>query len=125
MKRYLILGLVGLALAACSDRVESPMELVKTTTIKDTFDFCMQVNGNKAYCKCEVADLEKNFPWKDYMAAIDVVAGEENHVASVIKKHGGDRKKILAELNCDTCHLAVALGAVNIGPSPRCAELLK
>jgi hypothetical protein len=124
MKKYLVFGLVGFALAACSDRVESPMEFVKATTINDTYDFCMKANGNKAYCKCEVADLEKNFPWKDYMAAIDILAGEENHVAGVIKKHGGNRKKILAELNCDTCYFAVALGAVNISPSPKCGEIL-
>ncbi|MDR2268595.1 MAG: hypothetical protein LBD94_00235, partial [Rickettsiales bacterium] len=124
MKKILIFGFIGFMLASCGDKVESPLEFVKKTTIDDTYEFCMKVNGNKAYCDCEMADLEKNFPWSDYMAAVDILAGEENHVARVIKKHGGDRKKILAELNCDTCYFAVALGAVNVGPSPRCAEFL-
>ena len=125
MKKYAVLGFVGILLAACGERVESPMELVKTTTMKDTYDYCMKVNGNKKYCECEIEDLEKIFPWGDYIAAVDVLANEENHIGKVIAKHGGDRKKILAELNCDTCYFSVALGAVNIGPSPRCAEFLK
>jgi len=124
MKKILILGLIGFGLAACGDKVESPLELVKTTTIGDTYDYCMKVNGNKKYCKCEVEDLEKYFPWSDYIAAVDVLAGEDAHIAKVIEKYKGDRKKILEELNCDTCYFAVALGAIGAAPSPRCVEML-
>ena len=124
MRKVLILGLIGFGLTACGDNVESPLELVTTTTIRDTYEYCMKVNGNRKYCKCEVNDLEKNFPWSDYMAAVDVLAKEENHIAKVIEKYNGNRQKILAELNCDTCYFALALGAVNVSPSPRCVEML-
>jgi hypothetical protein len=122
MKKLLIIGL--LFLAACGDKVESPLEFVKTTTKNDTYDYCMKLHDNRKYCDCEIADLDKSFPWRDYMDAVDVLAGEEGHIANVIARHNGDRKKILAELNCDTCYFAVALGAVNVSPSPRCAEFL-
>jgi hypothetical protein len=124
MKKIIAVAVIGL-LAACGERVESPLELVKATTLGDTHDFCMKVNGSREYCDCEVEDLEKTFPWADYMEAVDILAGEKSHIAKVIKKHGGDREKILAELNCDTCYFTVALGAVSVNPSPRCAELLK
>ncbi|MDR1071629.1 MAG: hypothetical protein LBL21_03235 [Rickettsiales bacterium] len=124
MKKIIAMAFAGL-LAACGDGVESPLELVKTTTLDDTRDFCMKVNGSREYCDCEIEDLEKTFPWADYMEAVDILAGEKNHIAKVIEKHGGDREKILAELNCDTCYFTVALGAVNVNPSPRCAELAK
>jgi hypothetical protein len=125
MKKLLTLGFAGIALAACSDRVGDPMEFVKETTIGDTYDFCMRVHANEEYCGCEVEDLEKTFPWQDYMAAIDAVADERDHVAKTIEKFGGGRAKILEDLNCPTCYFAIALGAVNVNPSPRCAEFLK
>ncbi|MDR3208222.1 MAG: hypothetical protein LBT45_00015 [Rickettsiales bacterium] len=124
MKKILAIVIVGL-LAACGDRGESPLELVKTATIRDTRDFCMKVNGSRAYCDCEVKDLENTFLWADYMEAVDILAGEKNHIQKVIDKHKGDRGKILAELNCDTCYFSVAMSVVNVSPSPRCAELLK
>jgi hypothetical protein len=123
MKKTLLFIFIGLT-AACSDKVESPLELVKTTTIRDTYDFCMKTNGSRKYCNCEMDDLEKTFPWADYIKAIDALAGEEGHVAKVIEKYSGDRKKILAELNCETCYFTTALGSVNVKPSPRCAEEL-
>ena len=124
MKKISILGLVGLGLAACGDNVESPIELVKTTTIRDTYEYCMKVNGNRKYCKCEISDLERNFPWFDYITVVDILAKEDGHIAKVIEKYKGNRQKILEELNCDTCYFAVALGAINISPSPRCVEML-
>ena len=124
MKKVLTIGLLAFGISACGDNIESPMELLKTTTIKDTYDYCMQVNGNAKYCKCEVDDLEKNFPWDQYMSAIDILAGEYDHVANVIKKNNGNRAKVLEELNCDTCYFATALIAIEISPSPRCVEIL-
>jgi hypothetical protein len=84
----------------------------------------MNLHDNKKYCDCEIADLEKTFPWDDYIQAVDALAGESDHIGKVIARHGGDRKKILAELNCDTCYFSMALVVANVGPSPRCAELL-
>jgi hypothetical protein len=100
------------------------MELIKTTTLKDTLEYCMEVNGNRKYCDCEVEDLERTFPWDGYMAAIDAAAGRQDHVAAVIAKHNGSRAKVLEELNCKGCVFEVALAAVNVGPSPRCAAFL-
>ena len=124
-RKLLILGFVGLGLSACSDRVGDAMEFLKETTIKDTYDFCMQVHGNEGYCECEVGDMEKTFPWQTYMDAIDVIANESYHVARTIARFDGDRAKILEDLNCPTCYFAIALGAVNVSPSPKCADLLK
>lgn len=123
--KKIIIGIFIVALAACSDRVESPMELVKKTTIDDTREYCMKLHKNKKYCECEVVDLEKNFPWDDYIAAVDALAGEPDHIGKVIAKHNGNRKKILEELNCPTCYFAMALVVAQVGPSPRCAELLR
>ena len=124
-KSFLFLSLLILGLAACSDRVESPLELIKTTTIKDTYDFCMKVNGSKEYCNCEIEELERTFPWQDYMNAVDYLAGEENYIAAVISKHNGNRKKILEELNCYTCYFTIAISVIDASPSPKCVELLK
>lgn len=124
MKKLLILCFVGLSVFGCDkNKVSSPLELVKTTTIKDTYAFCMKVNGNKAYCDCESKDLEASFPWKDYMAAVDVLAGEQNHIQKVIDKHNGNRSKILSELNCDTCYFSIALAAVDVHPSQKCIDI--
>ena len=100
MKKILISALLGLGLAACGDNItESPTEFIKKTTLKDTYEYCMKVNGNRAYCNCEVGDLAPTFPWDAYMAAVDALAGEPNHVGAVIVKHNGNRKKVLEELN--------------------------
>ena len=125
MKKILISAFTGLLLVACGDKIESPMELVKTTTLKDTLDFCMKVNGNREYCNCEIGDLSRTFPWDTYMNAIDALGGSGDYVAAVMEKHGGSRKKVLAELNCKDCIFERALVAVNVSPSPRCAGLLK
>jgi hypothetical protein len=126
MRKILVTALAGFGLAACGegDDIKSPMELVKTTTLKDTFDYCMNVNGNRAYCDCELEDLERTFPWDTYMMMIDAAAGQQNHVAAVIEKHNGSGRKVLEELNCKGCVLETALVAVDASPSPRCAALL-
>jgi hypothetical protein len=124
MKNALILGFLGLCLWACSDKADSPIEFLKKTTVNDTYKFCMDVNKSKEYCDCEMDDLLKTFPWKDYMNAIDFLAGEQNHVATVIKKYNGDENKILAELNCDTCYFATALAMIDAKPSPECVKIL-
>jgi len=125
MKKILAIVFVGLGLAACESRIEeSPMEFVKRVTIKDTMDYCMKVNGNRDYCACEVGELETAFPWTDYMAAVDIIAGEENHVAAVIAKHNGNRRKVLEELNCEACVFDMAMITVDVSPSPKCEKFL-
>jgi len=110
MRKIMISVLIGFGLAACGDEdnITSPIQLVKVTTLNDTREYCMEVNGNRKYCDCEVEDLEKTFPWNDYMAAIDAAAGEKDHVAAVMEKYGS-LKKVLEELNCKGCVLEVAL----------------
>ena len=127
MRKILISVLLGIGLTACGDNIseQSPTEFIKALTIKDTHEYCMKVNGNRAYCNCEVEDLARTFPWDTYMVAVDVLAGEPNHVAAVIARHNGSRKKVLEELNCKDCILERALTAIDVSPSPRCAELLE
>jgi hypothetical protein len=114
-----------LFLAACDGKVESTMELVKSAVIENARKSCMEANKNRDYCDCEAADLEKSFPWDDYMKTIDILAGEQDHVAKVIERLDGSKRKILKELNCDNCYFSMALVAVDAGPGPRCAEFLK
>ena len=126
MRKVLIAVFVGFSLTACESRVEeSPMEFVKNLTLADTLEYCIKVNGSREYCDCEIGELKTNFPWAEYMSAVDVIAGEENHVAKVIARHNGNRGKVLAELNCEACVLDMAMIAVNIGPSPKCAAFLE
>jgi len=121
-KAIAVMGI--LALAACEDKVGSPLELVKKTTSEDTYNYCMELHDNKEYCGCEVDKLQETFPWDDYIAAVDIFAGEENHIGKVIAKHNGNRKKILEDLNCDTCYFPMAMIVVDVSPNPDCAKFL-
>ncbi|MDR2769817.1 MAG: hypothetical protein LBB08_00015 [Rickettsiales bacterium] len=123
MKYKNIVWFAAAALLASCDS-ESPLDFVKKTTLNDTYEYCMNLHGNKKYCGCEMADLKKSFPWGDYMDAVDALAGEENHVAAVMARHGGDRAKTLAELNCKKCHFETAMSLVQVSPSPRCKQFL-
>lgn len=124
MKKVLFSIFIAIGLAACDGKIESPEELLKITTLVDTHDYCIKVNGNRKYCKCEIEELAKTFPWDKYMAAVDSYAGEYNHVAAVIAKHNGSRKKVLEELNCKGCAFETALVVIDVSPSPNCEKFL-
>jgi len=125
MKKFLIFGLFGLFLASCAEeKVTDPMAFLIKTTIDDTMEYCMTVNGNKKYCECEIKNLRDNFPWEAYMVAIDNLAGEQNHVAVAIERHEGSKKALLEELNCETCHFTIALEQIDVSPTPECVQIL-
>lgn len=124
MKKYFLFLPLIFLVYGCGDKVDDVMELVQTTTLKDTYDYCIRVNGNKKYCECEVSDLRKTFPWDLYIKKIDEIAGEENHIGKVISKYNGDRIKILEELNCDTCPFSIALTVADVSPSKECVAIL-
>jgi len=133
MKKFLILGLFGLLLASCGRREETictgaritdPMAFLIRTTIIDTMEFCMTVNGNRKYCECEINSLRENFPWETYMVAIDNLAGEQDHVAIAIIRHDGNCEALLEELNCETCHFTVALEQIDVSPTLECVQIL-
>ena len=126
MKKILAVIFVGLGLAACESRIEeSPMDFVKRVTLDDTMAYCMKVNGNSEYCDCEVGELATAFPWEEYMAAVDILSGEENHVAATIARHNGNRRRVLAELNCEACVFDMAMITVAVSPSPECTKFLE
>ena len=133
MKKFLIFGLLAVILSACGRREETictgapitdPMAFLIRTTIIDTMEFCMLVNGNRDYCNCEINSLRENFPWDAYMVAIDNLAGEQDHVAARIEAHGGDCEALLEELNCETCVFTVALEQIDVSPTPACVQIL-
>jgi len=126
VKKILISTLVGLGLVSCGqDRVTEPaMTFIVELTLNDTMDYCMQVNGVKRYCQCEIEDLVGSFPWQEYMDTVDRLAGEENHVERTIERLNGNRRRILRELNCETCILVEAMKLIDASPSPRCVEIL-
>jgi len=125
MKKFLMVGLLGLFLASCGeDKVSDPMAFLIKTTIADTMEYCMTVNGNRKYCECEMKNLRDNFPWDAYMAAIDNLAGEQGHVAIAIERLEGNKKALLAELNCETCHFTIALEQIDVSPTPECVQIL-
>jgi len=133
MKKFLIFGLVGLILSACGrreetictgERIVDPMAFLIRTTIIDTMEYCMTVNGNRQYCNCEINSLRENFPWETYMVAIDNLAGEQDHVAMRIVYHDGNCEALLEELNCETCVFTIALEHIDVSPTPECVQIL-
>ena len=127
MRKFLLFAVGCLLLASCGGErrvTESPMEFLIQVTLDDTMEYCMNVNGNRNYCECEIESLRNNFPWDVYMAQIDHLAGEQDHVAHVIARLNGNRRLILEELNCETCHFTVALEVIEVSPTPECVAIL-
>jgi hypothetical protein len=101
---------------------EEPVEFIRQLTLYDTMAYCVKVNGNREYCDCEIGELDLRFPWDAYMDAIDVISGEDNHVAETIARLNGNRRRVLRELNCKGCILDQAMITIDKGPSPNCAH---